>query len=55
MDCRCREPTLTEILSDSITAAVMQADAVDLPQLEAMLHEIAGGLGDAMLAHLACR
>ena len=36
-----REPTLDEILSDSIVAAVMQADAVDPDQLGAMLGQIA--------------
>jgi hypothetical protein len=35
-----REPTLIEILSDPITQAVMEADAVDPKQLERMLREI---------------
>jgi hypothetical protein len=36
-----REPTLEEILSDSIVEAVMQADAVDPEELGAMLGKIA--------------
>ncbi len=36
-----REPTLDEILSDSIVEAVMQADAVDPDELGAMLGQIA--------------
>jgi hypothetical protein len=32
-----REPTLNEILSDSITKAVMEADGVDPQELAAML------------------
>lgn len=39
-DCYC-EPTLDEILSDSIVEAVMQADAVDPGDLGAMLGRIA--------------
>jgi hypothetical protein len=38
-----REPTLEEILSDSITRAVMEADGVDREELEAMLSQIGGG------------
>jgi hypothetical protein len=38
----CRsEPTLAEILSDPITMAVMQADAVDPAQLKAVLRNVA--------------
>ena len=37
-----REPTLEDILSDAITQAVMQADAVDVGRLEAMLRDVAG-------------
>jgi hypothetical protein len=40
----CREPTLKEILSDPIVAAVMRADAVDARELDDMLSEIAGHL-----------
>jgi hypothetical protein len=47
MNCNGREPSLGEILADPITAAVMQADGVDRPQLEALLHDIAGRLRDA--------
>jgi hypothetical protein len=36
----CREPTLHEILSDPIVAAMMQADAVDDHALDEMLNEI---------------
>ena len=35
-----REPTLEEILSDSITRAVMEADGVDRGELEAMLSRV---------------
>lgn len=35
-----REPTLIEILSDPITKAVMNADAVDPVRLAVMLREI---------------
>jgi hypothetical protein len=38
--CR-REPTITEILSDSIIVAVMKADGVDPSALEAQLRGIA--------------
>ncbi len=38
--CR-REPTLTEILSDSIVQAVMEADGVDPKVLEALLRFVA--------------
>jgi hypothetical protein len=37
---RQREPTLEEILSDSIIKAVMKADGVDPQQLAAMLKEV---------------
>ena len=36
-----REPTLEEMLSDSIVEAVMRADAVDPDELDAMLGRIA--------------
>jgi hypothetical protein len=36
-----REPTLDEILSDSIIEAVMQADAVDPDELGVMLGRVA--------------
>jgi len=36
-----REPTLNEILSDSIVEAVMQADAVDPGELGMMLRQVA--------------
>jgi hypothetical protein len=35
-----REPTLKEILSDSIVTALMDADGVDPNELEAMLKKI---------------
>jgi hypothetical protein len=37
---RQREPTLKEILSDSIVTALMEADGVDRHELEAMLKTI---------------
>ena len=37
---RQREPTLKEILSDSIVTALMAADGVDPHELEAMLQKI---------------
>ncbi len=37
---RQREPTLKEILSDSIVMALMSADGVDPLELEAMLRQI---------------
>jgi hypothetical protein len=44
----CRsEPTLAEILSDPITLAVMQADAVDPAQLAAVLRKVADARREA--------
>jgi len=43
-----REPTLDEILSDSIVEAVMQADAVDPEELGVMLGQIARTLRAAV-------
>ena len=37
---RRREPTLKEILSDSIITALMEADGVDPDELEAMMRTI---------------
>ena len=37
-----REPTITEILSDSIVVSLMRADGVDPNELEAMLRRMAG-------------
>jgi hypothetical protein len=37
-----REPTLDEILSDSITKAVMEADGVDPQELAASLKQAVG-------------
>jgi hypothetical protein len=39
---RQHEPTLKEILSDSIVTALMEADGVDPDELEAMLKKIGG-------------
>jgi hypothetical protein len=39
-----REPTLAEIMSDSIVEAVMRADDVDADELHRMLGQIAGAL-----------
>lgn len=41
------QPTLKEILSDSITLAVMKADGVDPNQLETMLKQVARNVGAA--------
>jgi hypothetical protein len=40
----CREPTLPELLSDSIVKAVMKADGVDPTALEAQLRSMARDL-----------
>jgi hypothetical protein len=40
VNCRQPEPTLEDILSDSIIEAVMKADSVDPHQLAAMLKEV---------------
>ena len=48
-----REPTLDEILSDSIVAALMQADAVNPEELTAMLRMIARTLRSATPARQA--
>jgi hypothetical protein len=42
------EPTITEIMSDSITVAMMKADGVDPVELEAQLRSI--GQDDCNLA-----
>ena len=46
-----REPTIKEILSDSIIRAMMHADGVDPDQLEAMLRRMA--LKRLALRHMA--
>jgi hypothetical protein len=46
------EPTLEDILSDSIIMDVMQADGVDPQKLEAALREMAVGLRAARRATL---
>ncbi len=43
--CRC-EPTMAEILSDSIVQAVMEADGVDPKRLEALLRSMAQNLAE---------
>jgi hypothetical protein len=40
VNCRQPEPTLEDILSDSIIEAVMKADSVDPHQLATMLREV---------------
>jgi len=45
---RRREPTITEILSDSIVKAVMEADGVDPDALEAQLRNMARRLSDGL-------
>jgi hypothetical protein len=37
----CREPTLREMLSDSLVITVMKADGVDAAELETMLRIVA--------------
>jgi hypothetical protein len=37
-----REPTIAEMLSDSIVRSLMRADGVDPNELEAMLRRMAG-------------
>jgi hypothetical protein len=44
--CR-REPTITEILSDSIVRSLMRADGVDPNELEAMLRRMSTAIGTA--------
>jgi hypothetical protein len=44
--CR-RDPTITEILSDSIVRSLMRADGVDPNELEAMLRRMATAIGTA--------
>jgi len=39
-----REPTLAELMSDSIVKTIMRADAVDSDELHRMLGQIAGAL-----------
>jgi hypothetical protein len=51
---RDREPTLKEILSDSVTRDVMEADGVDPHELEAMLSVVAGRLGAVRRAGERC-
>ena len=41
MSLHCREPRLEELLADSITRAVMEADGVDPSVLEAELRQTA--------------
>ena len=41
MSLHCREPRLEEMLADSITQAVMEADGVDPGELEAELRQTA--------------
>jgi hypothetical protein len=45
-----REPSLGEILSDSIVKALMKADGVDPQWLEALLRRIAQDLASARAA-----
>jgi hypothetical protein len=41
MSSHCREPRLEEMLADPIVRAVMEADGVDLRELEAELRQTA--------------
>ena len=43
-----REPNITEILSDSIVKAVMEADGVDPDVLEVQLRNMARRLSDGL-------
>ena len=45
---RQHEPTLEDILSDSIIKAVMKADGVDPHQLAAMLKEVGTKVGRSL-------
>jgi hypothetical protein len=45
-----REPTIAEMLSDSIVMAVMAADGVDPVALEAQLRDLAKGAAAARCA-----
>jgi len=47
-----REPTLEEILSDSVVRAVMKADGVDPVALEVMLKEVGRNVSLARHARL---
>ncbi|HWF95288.1 MAG TPA: hypothetical protein VG291_10065 [Xanthobacteraceae bacterium] len=47
-----REPTITEMLSDSLVMAMMKADGVDPVALEAQLRSVAQG---ASTARCDCR
>ena len=47
-----REPTITEMLSDSLVMAMMKADGVDPVALEAQLRSVAAG---ASAARCDCR
>jgi hypothetical protein len=47
-----REPTLKEMLSDSIVRAMMDADGVDPHELEAMLKEVGGTMSQPQRARL---
>ena len=52
---RQHEPTLKEILSDSIVTALMEADGVDPDELEAMLKKIGEDVeGDPAGAAMGC-
>jgi len=44
MSCHRDEPTLSEILSDSVTRALMRADGIERSELEAMLTGIGQSL-----------
>jgi hypothetical protein len=44
MGCYCPEPSIAEMLSESIVQAMMQADGVDPERLETMLRSVARNL-----------
>jgi hypothetical protein len=42
-----RDPTLTDLLNDPITQAVMRADGVDPKELESLFHDVARRRGQS--------
>jgi hypothetical protein len=42
----CKEPTISELLADPLTRALMKADHVDIPAFHQMLDSVAGRFRD---------
>ena len=42
-----RDPTLTDLLNDPITQAVMRADGVEAKEVESLFHDVAGRRGQS--------